>query len=270
MPKAGPTKLSLSKDDKIDSRPDLNENGRVEGTDQVTCYDAMDGPGGKFAVPTMKELNMKPATSPHRGGETRALEALGNYMADKKKTAIFEKPKTNPGSFLPPRRRCYHHIYTSDHYRYESSIGTSWTSSRPMDLVPRTTHFARRTTPLPRHTKAASFKDPAPDPEAEEFLQRWKDGTTGFPWIDAIMRQLKRDGWIHHLARHSVACFLTRGHLYIDWVKGAQHFEEHLIDHEEACNVGNWQWLSCTAFFHQYYRVYSPSRSARNGTNKVD
>ena len=96
------------------------------------------------------------------------------------------------------------------------------------------------------------------DPEAEEYLSRWKSGTTGFPWIDAIQRQLIRDGWIHHLARHSVACFLTRGHLYIDWIKGAQHFEEHLIDHETACNAGNWQWLSCTAFFHQYYRVYSP------------
>ena len=42
----------------------------------------------------------------------------------------------------------------------------------------------------------------------------------GFPWIDAIMKQLREEGWIHHLARHSVACFLTRGHLWISWEEG--------------------------------------------------
>ena len=42
----------------------------------------------------------------------------------------------------------------------------------------------------------------------------------GFPWIDAIMIQLREEGWIHHLARHSVACFLTRGHLWISWEEG--------------------------------------------------
>lgn len=55
-----------------------------------------------------------------------------------------------------------------------------------------------------------------------------------------------------------VACFLTRGGCYIDWERGAEVFEEWLIDHETACNSGNWQWLSCTAFFAQFYRCYSP------------
>ena len=45
---------------------------------------------------------------------------------------------------------------------------------------------------------------------------------TGYPWIDAIMRQLKTEGWIHHLARHAVACFLTRGDLWISWEEGQQ------------------------------------------------
>lgn len=94
--------------------------------------------------------------------------------------------------------------------------------------------------------------------EAEEWFQRWKHGKTGFPWIDAIMRQLRQEGWIHHLARHSVACFLTRGGCYVSWERGAEVFEELLIDHEAPCNIGNWQWLSCTAFFAQFYRCYSP------------
>jgi cryptochrome len=96
------------------------------------------------------------------------------------------------------------------------------------------------------------------DPQAEEWFERWKTGRTGFPWIDAVMRQLKQEGWVHHLARHAVACFLTRGGCYVDWERGAEVFEEWLIDHEVACNAGNWQWLSCTAFFAQFYRCYSP------------
>jgi cryptochrome len=95
-------------------------------------------------------------------------------------------------------------------------------------------------------------------PKAEEYFLRWREGQTGFPWIDALMRQLKTEGWIHHLGRHAVACFLTRGGCYIDWERGADVFEEWLIDHETACNAGNWQWLSCTAFFSQFYRMYSP------------
>lgn len=72
------------------------------------------------------------------------------------------------------------------------------------------------------------------------------------------MRQLRQEGWIHHLGRHAVACFLTRGGCYIDWERGAEVFEEWLIDHEVSCNSGNWQWLSCTAFYSQFYRCYSP------------
>ncbi|PYH82419.1 putative DNA photolyase [Aspergillus uvarum CBS 121591] len=96
------------------------------------------------------------------------------------------------------------------------------------------------------------------DPQAETYFRRWKHGRTGFPWIDALMRQLKQEGWIHHLGRHSVACFLTRGGCYVSWERGVEVFEEWLVDHETASNVGNWMWLSCTAFFSQYYRCYSP------------
>ena len=53
--------------------------------------------------------------------------------------------------------------------------------------------------------------------DKEEYLTAWKNGQTGFPFIDAIMRQLREEGWIHHLARHSVACFLTRGDLWVSW-----------------------------------------------------
>ena len=111
-------------------------------------------------------------------------------------------------------------------------------------------------TPVGEHMLTGTYK--VDSPQAEEWFARYKEGRTGFPWIDALMRQLRREGWIHHLGRHAVACFLTRGGCYVHWERGAEVFEELLIDHETACNSGNWMWLSCTAFFAQFYRCYSP------------
>lgn len=91
-----------------------------------------------------------------------------------------------------------------------------------------------------------------------EYLEAWKNGRTGYPFIDAIMNQLRQEGWIHHLARHAVACFLTRGDLYQSWVEGARIFEYYLLDADWSLNNGNWMWLSASSFFHQYFRVYSP------------
>ncbi|KAJ1408554.1 FAD binding domain of DNA photolyase-domain-containing protein [Ochromonadaceae sp. CCMP2298] len=89
-------------------------------------------------------------------------------------------------------------------------------------------------------------------------LELWKMGRTGFPFIDAIMTQLRLEGWIHHLARHSTACFLTRGDLWQHWEEGAKVFDLYLLDGDWALNNANWQWLSASNFFYQYYRVYSP------------
>ena len=63
-----------------------------------------------------------------------------------------------------------------------------------------------------------------------EKLKAWKEARTGYPHIDAIMTQLKREGWIHHLARHSVACFLTRGDLWQSWEAGQHVFEVGLLN----------------------------------------
>ena len=95
-------------------------------------------------------------------------------------------------------------------------------------------------TPVGEHLLDGTYN--VDDEDAEEYFRRWKEGRTGFPWIDALMRQLKQEGWIHHLGRHCVACFLTRGGCYVSWERGAEVFEEWLIDHETACNVGNWMW----------------------------
>ena len=63
---------------------------------------------------------------------------------------------------------------------------------------------------------------------------------------------------MHHLGRHAVACFLTRGDLWQSWEEGAKHFEAELLDADYALNGFNWLWLSCSGFFYQYFRCYSP------------
>ncbi|ETN11928.1 hypothetical protein PPTG_09593 [Phytophthora nicotianae INRA-310] len=90
-------------------------------------------------------------------------------------------------------------------------------------------------------------------------FQSWKDGRTGFPWIDAVMRQINQEGWTHHAGRHAVACFLTRGVLYISWLRGATYFQEKMIDLDWPINVGNWLWVSASCFFTNYRRMASPS-----------
>jgi len=91
-----------------------------------------------------------------------------------------------------------------------------------------------------------------------DLLAAWEAGRTGYPFIDAIMTQLREEGWIHHLARHAAACFLTRGDLWQSWERGAAHFDRALLDADWSMNNFNWQWLSCSQFFYQYFRCYSP------------
>ena len=106
--------------------------------------------------------------------------------------------------------------------------------------------------------------------KAAEHLAAWQEGRTGFPWIDAIMTQLREQGWIHHLARHSTACFLTRGDLFISWEHGAKHFDRLLLDADWALNNGNWMWLSASCYFYQFFRVYSPVSFGRKTDKNGD
>ena len=82
-------------------------------------------------------------------------------------------------------------------------------------------------------------------------IYSWENGQIGFPAVDAVMNQLRTEGWMHHLARHLTACFLTRGDLWITWEAGRDIFEKYLLDADWHINNFSWHWLSCSAFFHQ-------------------
>ena len=102
----------------------------------------------------------------------------------------------------------------------------------------------------------------------QAHLEAWELGQTGFPLIDAMMRQLDATGWMHHLGRHAVSCFLTRGQLWQNWTHGRDIFERKLLDSDWALNNGNWLWLAGVAPFSMpYYRIYNPCPDGKSSLN---
>ena len=249
---------------------DVNAEHREE--DKDTVYESIAGPEGKFAVPTMEELAMKPATSFIRGGETIALEILEEWMTTRAKEALlFEKPKTTPAAIkesettiLSPHLKFGTLSIRTFYWRVMDLLKESKGkhSEPPVSLIGQIMfrdffHCAQSGTPNFQQIRGNPIcryidwdlqnqYDEAgnglrelvideSNQEANEKFLAWKHGRTGYPWIDAQMRKLKHDGWIHHLGRHSVACFLTR-QMYISWERGAEVFDSWLVDWDPASN----------------------------------
>ena len=95
-----------------------------------------------------------------------------------------------------------------------------------------------------------------------ELLDAWRAGETGYPVVDAGMRQLRAEGWMHNRARLITASFLAK-HLYLDWRLGARHFFDLLVDGDRANNIGNWQWVAGVGTDTRPNRVYNPTLQAK-------
>lgn len=96
----------------------------------------------------------------------------------------------------------------------------------------------------------------------DDALQAWQAGHTGYPLVDAGMRQLAATGWMHNRARMIVASFLTKT-LHLDWRLGAQHFLDQLVDGDLSNNNLNWQWVAGTGNDTRPNRVLNPLRQAK-------
>jgi deoxyribodipyrimidine photo-lyase len=116
------------------------------------------------------------------------------------------------------------------------------------------------------HTKNASFR-PKYDAIAwennEELFQKWCQGKTGYPFVDAGMRELNKTGHMHNRVRMIVASFLCK-HLLIDWRWGEAYFAQNLLDYEMASNVGNWQWAAGSGVdAAPYFRIFNPTEQIK-------
>jgi deoxyribodipyrimidine photo-lyase len=103
---------------------------------------------------------------------------------------------------------------------------------------------------------------PAPrpaGPERDRLFAAWCEGRTGYPIVDAGMRQLNQTGWMHNRVRMVVASFLVKD-LRVDWQSGERYFMQHLVDGDLAANNGNWQWCASTGTdAMQGYRIFNPT-----------
>lgn len=280
VPKADNLKLeAIKKEVKLFKPPDHDINAEHR-TGELTVYYSVTGAGDSLTPPRLEELgyDVKEATTQIPGGEDEALRRLDKWIQNEDATATFRKPQTSPAEYDPPattqlspyikfgalgvREFYWKVVDLMDQYDGETS---SEPENLPGQLIFREMYFAAQLAigkPFGqiRGNKICRLIDwklrnvydengeqiiprPKGPKEDEEALQKWADGLTGFPWIDAAMRQLKQEGWMHHLARHSVACFLTRGQLYISWERGAEVFDRYLVDRDPASNSGE---CNCT------------------------
>lgn len=116
------------------------------------------------------------------------------------------------------------------------------------------------------HTVTKSFRPAYDDIKwryDEPDFKKWCDGQTGYPIVDAGMRQLNQTGRMHNRVRMVVASFLCK-HLLIDWRRGEAYFAEKLLDYEQSANVGNWQWAAGSGVdAAPYFRIFNPEEQQK-------
>lgn len=116
------------------------------------------------------------------------------------------------------------------------------------------------------HVVGSPFReqyDRVPWRDSEADLEKWKTGQTGYPLVDAGMRQLNATGFMHNRVRMVVASFLTK-HLLLDWRLGEAYFAEKLLDFDLASNNGGWQWAAgCGTDAAPYFRIFNPTEQLK-------
>ncbi|CAG5018070.1 unnamed protein product [Parnassius apollo] len=231
----------------------------------------------RFGVPTLEELGFKTeGLKPPVwiGGESEALARLERHLERIAWLASFGRPKMTPQSLLASPTGL------SPYLRF-GCLSSRLFYYQLTELYKRVKHVCP---PLSLHgqilwreffycaaTRNLNFDRMKGNPicvqipweKNQEAIAKWANAQTGFPWIDSIMIQLREEGWIHHISRHAVACFLTRGNLWISWEEGMKVFDELILDADWSINAGMWMWLSCSSFFHQFFHYYCPVRFGR-------
>jgi deoxyribodipyrimidine photo-lyase len=214
-------------------------------------------PSSQFKIPTPS----KPAQFKVRAGENFALETFERF----KKRALFDYSENRNRADLSGTSKLSHALAhgeihprtllaelrdTPGHNVFRKEI--AWREFYA-DVLFRNPHTVNDYY-VPRFAKMKYDTGK----EAKEKLERWKVGTTGFPMVDAGMRQLATEGWMHNRVRMIVASFLVKD-LHLEWQVGADWFEQCLSDFDPASNSHGWQWTAgCGTDASPYYRVFNP------------
>ena len=229
--------------------------------------DELPGAVGGFVTPDPALRQLWPA------GEAAALERLARF-ADEQLDRYHEardipaKPGTSQLSaylaagVLSPRQ-CLHAALQANQGEFDS--GNKGIVTWINELLWRE-FYKHILVGYPRVSRHRAFRpetEAVPWRDAPDELAAWQQGRTGFPLIDAAMRQLHATGWMHNRLRMVVAMFLTKN-LLIDWRVGERYFMRHLIDGDLAANNGGWQWSASTGTDAvPYFRLFNPISQSR-------
>lgn len=207
-------------------------------------------------VPSLQDLGMSldGFHYRYRGGESAALERMAEFLQRNggQDVAKFVKPNTSPAEYkeghqdttvLSPHLalgtlspRVFYYEVCSVQARFKT-VSEPPTSLLGQLMFRELFHILNENIPNFEKMEGNRFcrqVDWDTDDKATQRWQRWEAAQTGYPWIDALMMQLRTEGFVHHLGRHSLACFLTRGDLWVSWERGQETFERYLIDWDEA------------------------------------
>ncbi|KAM9854173.1 cryptochrome-2 [Aulostomus maculatus] len=238
-----------------------------------------------YSIPSLEELGFRTEGLPPavwKGGESEALDRLNKHLDKKVWVANIEHPRVSmcslyasPTGLSPYLRFGCLSCRVLYYNLRELYMKLRKRCSPPLSLFGQLLwreffYTAATNNPNFDRMEGNPICVQIPWDQNPEALAKWAEGRTGFPWIDAIMTQLRQEGWIHHLARHAVACFLTRGDLWISWESGMKVFEELLLDADWSVNAGSWMWLSCSAFFQQFFHCYCPVGFGRRTDSSGD
>jgi deoxyribodipyrimidine photo-lyase len=213
-------------------------------------------------LPSLRSLGLdrEPSVSePMPGGEAAARAAMKRFSAER-----YERERDLVGASGTSKLSPYLHFGCVSPRELEHRLGdTDGDEAFRRQLCWRDFygqvlwHFPgnTRSEHQPRYRSAIRWS------RAEKRFDAWRAGLTGYPLVDAAMRQLGREGWMHNRARLVVGSFLTKD-LGIDWRWGERWFMRLLLDGDEANNNGNWQWIASVGVDPQppYRRIYNPAR----------
>ena len=214
-------------------------------------------------LPTLEELGLaQTCASPARGGEREGRHMIRRFMFEQ--VAEYRSGREELDGDGSSRLSPYLHLGCISPRELEQRLGDGpgpeafrrqlcWRDFYAHMLAHFPDNAQREFQPRYRGTIRWS--------RAKKRFEAWCEGATGYPLVDAAMRQLRAEGWMHNRARLVVGSFLTKD-LGIDWRWGERWFMRLLIDGDEASNNGNWQWIASVGADPQpaFRRLYNPAR----------
>lgn len=202
-----------------------------------------------------------------RGLRTFCKEHVNDYKQDRDFPAIDGTSRLSPCLAIGviSARQCIQammqHLESDDFNSLKNRVGTAtWLSELAWrDFYKQVGyHFPRIFLHKPFNLKTKSI----PWHQSKKLYEAWCEGKTGFPLVDAAMRQLNQTGWMHNRLRMVVAMFLSKT-LFLDWRLGEKYFMQHLIDGDFTANNGGWQWSASTGTDAvPYFRIFNPTRQS--------